>query len=308
MLDARQLDTVDPVDERQALGGVLGRMFGTVAEPTRMGRYVLERRLGAGAMGVVYLAHDPQLDRRVALKIIRSTGAAGSDGDARLEREARALARVRHPNVVAIHDVGRHDNGVFVVMEYVEGSDLEQWLCRSEGPRPWPRVLEVMVAAGHGLRAAHEVGLVHRDFKPANVLIDQQARIQVTDFGLAREPEPMSATVRTAPTATGPLSVLTTAGALVGTPAFMAPELLRGGAADASSDQFAFCVTVWRGLFGGLPFDRPTTTALLEAMEAGPPVCPGTPRVPRWLYQVVRRGLSPDPSQRFGSMADLLER
>ncbi|MCA9706677.1 MAG: serine/threonine protein kinase [Myxococcales bacterium] len=309
VVDATPLDTVDPIREEQALGGVLARMFGQEPEPTRVGRYVIERRVGAGAMGVVYLAHDPELDRRVAIKLIRTPDRASPTPEARerLEREARALARVRHPNVVAIHDVGRHDGRVFVVMEYVEGTTLEQRLGGADAPCPWREAVALLTAAGRGLLAAHEAGLVHRDFKPTNVLVDERGRVQVTDFGLARERDVEPADHGAVPSGSQPLAELTTVGAVVGTPAFMAPELLRGEPADARSDQFAFCVTLWRAVFGALPYRAPTLGALAEAMDAGPPAPPASPRIPRWLLQVLRRGLDPDPSRRFPTMRALLE-
>ncbi|MCX4247839.1 serine/threonine-protein kinase [Paraliomyxa miuraensis] len=273
--------------------------------PHTIGRYVILRRLGAGGMGVVYLATDPQLDRAVAIKVIASKGSTVRRAEAveRLEREARALARIRHPNVVVIHDVGRHEDAVFVVMEYVEGSDLRRWLSEPIGRRSWKQVVDVFIAAGQGLAAVHAAALVHRDFKPANVLVANDQRVLVTDFGLAREAEPDTASLSSGST----FSIeLTAAGTVMGTPAFMSPEQLRGAVATASSDQFAFCVSLWQGLHGARPFLGQNIRELREAIEAAPPVRPPGSKIPRWLHRALLRGLDLDPDRRFPSMDALV--
>lgn len=280
-------------------------------EPLIIGRYVIERRVGAGGMGVVYLATDPKLDRRVALKVLSSKGSSMRRAEAseRLEREARALAMVRHPNVVAIHDVGRHDDAVFVVMEYIEGADLRRWLSETIKPRSWKAVVDVLIEAGAGLEAVHAAGLVHRDFKPANVLVAHDQRVLVTDFGLAREAGPDTGSLSSGSTFS---TELTAVGAVMGTPPYMSPELLRGEAASPISDQWAFCVSLWQGLYGRRPFEGHTIRDLRETIEAGPPTRPprsSVPRpgsVPRWLHRALLRGLEPDPSLRWPSMDALL--
>ncbi|MCA9663106.1 MAG: serine/threonine protein kinase, partial [Myxococcales bacterium] len=200
-------------------------------------------------MGVVYAAHDPELDRKVALKLVR-VGASGSEERQRLLREAQAMARLAHPNVVAIFDVGERAGEVFLAMELVDGETLRAWIER--GP-PRSAVLDALIDAGRGLAAAHAKGLVHRDFKPDNVMIDGDGRVRVMDFGLAREVEraPARADEEAAAATTSALGAdLTLTGALLGTPAYMAPEVFAGAAADARADVFAFAVVLWEALYG----------------------------------------------------------
>jgi tetratricopeptide (TPR) repeat protein len=271
--------------------------------PHRIGRYTVLRALGAGGMGVVYLAEDPQLDRQVALKLLRP-GAQGADEQARLLREAQAMARLSHPNVIAVHDVGFAGGRVFVAMEYVDGGTLSAWL--RERPRPVREILRAFLAAGQGLSAAHAAGLVHRDFKPDNVLVGSDGRVRVTDFGLARlQPAPAR---RERPTPDAPAQAVTQAGTLIGSPAYMSPEQLRGEPADARSDVFSFCISLHEALYGVRPFTGDTVSALREAIEQGrlqrPPA---GARVPGWLRRALLRGLHPDPAQRPRSMDELLE-
>ncbi|MCA9713747.1 MAG: serine/threonine protein kinase, partial [Myxococcales bacterium] len=227
---------------------------------TRIARYAIIERLGAGGFGVVYRAHDPQLDRDVALKLLHP-GAGDSDARARLLREARAAAKIRHPNVVNIHDADEVDGRVFIAMELIDGVSLRAWMARA---RPWRDVLDVFLKAGDGLRAAHDVGLVHRDFKPDNVLIEHSGRVRVLDFGLARpafseDPRPESPDDAAADTLAAGASLdlmtsaLTHSGLLLGTPAYMAPEQFHHRPLDARMDQFSFCVALYEGLFGARP-------------------------------------------------------
>ncbi|MCE9673406.1 serine/threonine-protein kinase [Myxococcus stipitatus] len=269
-------------------------------------RYVVERQLGAGAMGVVYAARDPSLARQVALKVLRPEGRDIQELQRRLLHEAQALARLSHPNVVTIHDVGTHEDSVFLAMELVEGTTLEQWL---QQERPWRDVVRIFQEAGRGLAAAHSAGLVHRDFKPANVLVGAQGRVYVTDFGVARPilraalpPPPELLRVDAVPP--GPL---TRTGALLGTPAYMAPELLDGGAATERSDQFSFCVALYEALHGVRPFAGADLETLARAAREGT-LQPGErpTRVPAWLRRVVQRGLQARPEDRFPSMEALL--
>jgi eukaryotic-like serine/threonine-protein kinase len=238
---------------------------------TSIGRFVVLGVLGMGGMGVVLAAYDPQLDRKVALKLLRDdvwSGASGERGTELLLREAQTMARLAHPNVVTVHEVGLLEERVYLVMEQVEGTTLRGWL--AEATRPWPEIVELVGAAGSGLAAAHRIGVVHRDFKPDNVLVARDGRPRVADFGIV-------------------------AGATAaGTPAYMAPEQRDGGAIDARSDQYAFCVTLWEALVG----ERP------------PPdlVVPASTRAPAWLFRVLRRGLARDPEDRWPSLDALLAR
>ena len=257
---------------------------------TEVARYRVVRFIGGGGGGQVYEAFDPQLGRPVALKMIRAEVSEG----AQVVGEARALAKLSHPNVVNVHDAGIFERRAFVVMELVEGLSLERWL--ELAPRGWRQIAERFLDAGKGLAAAHAAGLVHRDVKPANVIVGVDGRARMADFGLA---EPSGHTPR--------------AGQTAGTPAYMAPEQLVGEPADARSDQFSFCVAFYWALFGQHPYRQTSVegaTLLTVAREvmAGRirPRPPGR-AVPVWLERAVARGLEADPAQRYPSMPALLE-
>ncbi|WP_426745010.1 tetratricopeptide repeat protein [Myxococcus faecalis] len=277
----------------------------------RVGHYEVLEHVGLGAMGVVFAANDPRLHRKVALKLLRSDWVkegGAEDARERLWREARALARLSHPHVVAVHDVGVHGESLFIAMDFVEGTTLRRWL-RAE-PRRWTEVLGRFLQAGEGLAAAHARGLVHRDFKPDNVLVGVDGRVRVTDFGLARLTQTSlpggveSAVLDGA--SSGDAGTVTQPGALLGTPAYMAPEQLEGRPADARSDQFSFCVALHEGLYGRRPFEASSRAALVQAIRAGPPVSSGEARVPARIRRAVLRGLSADPTARHPSMEALL--
>ena len=280
------------------------------AEPTlQIGRYRVLDRLGAGGMGVVYAAYDPELDRTVAIKLIYG------DSDARglqrsqelLRREAQALAKLAHPNIVAIHDVGVHAGQVFVAMEFVVGRTMRQWW--EQHDPDWQEVLAAMVQAGRGIIAAHAAGLVHRDIKPDNLLIGDDGRVRVADFGIARHaPNAAPSTPIPYPSGSGrELATIGERGALIGTPAYMPPEQHDGGEVGPYSDQFSFCVTLWEGLFGQRPFVG-EAAKLPGIIRAGVPTRPeGAPELPAWLAQAVRRGLSPRYEDRWPSMQALLD-
>ncbi len=278
-----------------------------------VGRYVVLARVGAGAMGLVYAAYDPDLDRKVALKLLKRR--AGADTDAaqtRLQREALALAKLNNPNVVSVHDVGVHAGQVFLAMEFVEGRTLRAWIADAPdgGPWPWREVVKVFAAAGRGLAAAHQQGLIHRDFKPDNVMLGDDGRVRVMDFGLAR-PSELTSTLdegeRSNTSQRVLVSALTRTGAMVGTPAYMAPEQFEGNA-DARSDQFSFCVALYQALYGQRPFAGDDLNSLLAAIDARAVTpAPGSASVPAWLRQVVLRGLSARPERRWPSMLALLE-
>jgi tetratricopeptide (TPR) repeat protein len=276
---------------------------------TTFGRYVILEPLGAGAMGVVYAAYDPELGRKVALKLVRAEAhddSTASSLQARLVREAKAAAALTHPNVVVVHDVGTLEGRVYVSMEFVDGRTLGEWL--AEEPRTWRAILAVFRQAGEGLAAAHDAGIVHRDFKPDNVLVGRDGRVRVTDFGLAlaigagTEPDPSSR----GGARRGGMSVTRT-GALVGTPAYMAPEQLDARAVDARADQYAFAVSLYEGLYGERPFSARDVEALLRARKEGlPRQAPRGRAVPARVRRVVLRAMSGDRDARFADMRALL--
>ncbi|HVE83509.1 MAG TPA: serine/threonine-protein kinase, partial [Myxococcales bacterium] len=285
-----------------------------------IGRYLILRQLGEGGMGVVYAAFDPELDRKIALKLLRPArrSSRSTVAQARLLREAQAMARISHPNVVAVHDVGAHgDEGVFVAMELVQGGTLTDWVER--GPRKLDELLRVFIEAGRGLAAAHAAGLVHRDFKPENVLVGADGRVRVTDFGLARVDETTAELADAPNLPTSP--ALTQDGAIVGTPLFMSPEQAQGRVPDARSDQYGFCASLHWAIYGQpppSPFVHPdsdastvnrTAEAYAKAASPGPPrtlVLPKEPKLPSALRRALLRGLSGNAEDRFGSMDELL--
>ncbi len=271
--------------------------------PSHVGRFRLERLLGAGGMGVVYLAHDPDLDRRVAVKLLHQRLTNEPHGQRRMLREAKAMAKLQHPNVVTVYEFGTIDDRMWIAMELVEGTTLSEW--RRAEKRTWIAGLDVMLAAGRGLRAAHAAGLVHRDIKPDNIMISEDGRVRVMDFGLVRAHSDGVVASNQAPRPAADLA-LTGADALVGTPRYMAPEQYRMAEADARSDQYAWCVACWEVVYGQHPFPQRSLVALSDAILAGkitPP--PIDHPAPDWLREVLTRGLSVDPAGRFADMREL---
>jgi len=279
-------------------GGRRGKVAPAVDPGDSLGRYTVQRRIGVGGMGVVYAAHDPELDRRVAIKVLRRHGRGAA-----LLREAKALASLNHPNVVGVHDVGVHEGQVWLAMEFVEGQTLADWV--ADQKPGWQETLAVLVRAGEGLAAAHDEGLVHRDFKPANVMVANDGRVIVMDFGLAvfEAGHAASEVPEVAPdSTTNPQTQR-----LVGTPGYMAPEQMWQLPATTQSDQFAFCASAWEALFGERPFHGATLPALVESVTEGrrrPP--PANTRVPRWLRVAFERGLEIEAPDRWRSMSALL--
>jgi eukaryotic-like serine/threonine-protein kinase len=273
----------DPAGEPQPAGPEAG---------TRIGRFVVTGPLGAGGMGVVVAAYDPDLDRKVAIKLLHPRLAERSDTlVARLLREAQAMARIRHPNVITVHEVGTYLGQVFIAMEYIDGGTLAAWLQR---PRPWREVVAVFVAAGRGLAAAHALGLVHRDFKPDNVLVGRDGRVLVTDFGVVGVTGAAAGAPASPEAPPSPLAqTITRTGSVMGTPGYMAPEQAAGEEIDARADQYAFCVALYRAFVGRLPREQP-------------PRIPPDAWMPRFLRPLVVRGLAPRPSDRHPSLAALL--
>ena len=333
----------DPEPVATVSPDVVDRDVGSRPPGERVGGYQLVRLLGAGGMGEVYLATDERLRRQVAVKVVRP-GAFGAgravEARDRLLREAQAMARLVHPNVVVVHEAGLSGDDVFVAMEYVEGTTLRGWLAAA--PRPWRDVVRMFVAAGRGLAAAHHAGLVHRDFKPDNVLVGDDGRVRVSDFGLAGPsgagpsgggagdddagggadrggsteatagPD-RGGDISAAPTLPGaalgtastvvhdPLAAFSLA--IAGTPRYMAPEQHAGRAVDARGDQFAFCVALWEGITGRPPFPAATYAALRAQVEAGTPIdADGARPMPSWLRAILARGLSARRDARFPTM------
>lgn len=342
------------LEENIALAALESKLFGRGRKWVALSRYVIFRRIGTGGAGLVYQAYDPELDRKVAIKILHTRGTRGRRGAARLMREAQAMARLSHPNVIAVHDVGHYTEadlgfesgsapaeleipprGVFLVMELVPGTDIGSWL--EARRRSWREIVAVFVQAGRGIAAAHLAGLVHRDFKPGNVLVGDDGRVRVLDFGLARALDSIDVTPRpkvaeresergdeagpgpvrepAAPLANGSAAVegawssaVTQDGAVLGTPAFMAPEQHAAADVDERTDQFSYCAALYSALIRASPFAGDSLEELAEAKKEGrlrPP--PADARVPRALLRVLRRGLQPDPSQRYSSMSRLLD-
>ncbi|HVV15569.1 MAG TPA: protein kinase [Polyangia bacterium] len=306
-------------------------------------RFVVLGLVGRGGMGEVYAAYDPELDRKVAIKLLRTRDAA--EAKSRLLREAQAIAKLQHPNVVVVYDVGTHGENVFIAMEFVEGRTVNGWLQSARRTRR--EILDVYLAAGRGLAAAHAAGLVHRDFKPDNVMVTNDGQVRVMDFGLARhvgdETEPTGGTATLSPAAALEIArrmdlgldtdatielgspgrimsrtpaqsantylsmKLTQTGAMLGTPAYMAPEQFAGGRTDERTDQFSFCVALYEAVYDQRPFAGETFQALMTSVTTGEiRPAPAKPSVPGWIRRALLRGMTADPQQRHPSMTALL--
>jgi eukaryotic-like serine/threonine-protein kinase len=300
----RASESWEPLEIEDARAHVVETVCDVPRSPVRIGRYVVLERIGRGTNGIVYSAYDPDLHRRVAVKVLRPHNRQMPGATELLLREARAIARLSHPNVVAVHDVGTttadHGGlppGVFIVMELVDGARLDEWLAQQR--RRWRDVLDTLVPIGKGLLAAHRRGLVHRDVKPANVLLGTDGRARLADFGLVS----LCAASAEASRALGPSDPFH--GTAVGTPATMAPEQHLGRPADARTDQYGYCATLHMALHGRLPFAATGLEALLAAKRTQRPIGSATD-VPAWLDDVIARGLAPDPARRFADMGELV--
>ena len=291
-------------------GGEEGTASPLVSRGEAVGRYIIIDEIGRGGMGVVYAAYDPELDRKVALKLLRPK-AASRDGlpraRERLAREAQAMAKLSHDNVVRVFDVGTHGDRVFVALEFIDGETLGRWLARER--RSWQEVLPLFVQAGRGLAAAHAEGLIHRDFKPENVMLDRRGHVSVMDFGLAR-PAGNTLSSPDMPHDSVDSSAeidLTATGFVIGTPAYMSPEQIAHAAIDPRADQFSFCVALFEGLYGRRPFAGKTMAELQKAIARSDPSERTDASAPGWLRRAVLRGLSPKAPDRWPSMNALLD-
>lgn len=279
---------------------------------TAIGRYIIKKVIGRGGMGVVYVAHDPGLNRRIAIKILHTNKGSDSINDpesarTRLLREAQAMAAIGHPNLVQVHDVGTYQGAVFIAMEFVNGRTLREWSAETTS-EDWEDILQVFIAAGEALHAAHEAKLIHRDFKPDNVMLGFDSRVRVMDFGLARSTGERkasdSATMNTSDILGRPL---TATGMIMGTPAYMAPEQFLGEPTDARTDQFAFCVSLFEALYGYRPFQGKNMTEVAKAVMRGKiKLPPKSHPAPDHILDALLQGLQCTPEDRHESMAALL--
>ncbi|MBW1811452.1 MAG: serine/threonine protein kinase, partial [Deltaproteobacteria bacterium] len=302
--DDHNSDTVHPEQETSQTTSSLPR-------GTNLGRFVVLEQIGAGGMGVVYSAYDSVLDRKVAVKLLRfdCEGEAAAVRQDRLMREARAMAQLAHPNVNTVFDVGTYRGQVFVAMELIDGLTLTGWL--QQKTRSVRQILDVFLQAGRGLAAAHRASLIHRDVKPDNLLIGNDGRVRVTDFGLvashSSDQAPGEKAAVSSQKSDEDSESLTQTGAAMGSPAYMSPEQHRGEVVSVSSDQFSFCVALFEALYGKRPFSGDSGEQLAANVIAGsldPSSKSGA--VPAWVRQIVLRGLRSNIADRFSSMDALL--
>ena len=306
-----QDDTEDTLGDVQTL-----RKVADLKEGTRIHRYQILGLIGKGGMGAVYRAYDPELDRSIAIKILTvlpKEGETASRPQTRLMREAQALAKLSHPNVVAVHDVGTFEQGVYIAMEYVKGKTLREWI--KEDKPTQKEIVRATLDAGRGLQAAHVEGIVHRDFKPDNVIVGDRGQVKVLDFGLARSagaeeataPHEITTSLHESSSGENLLSTpLTRVGAMVGTIVYMAPEHFQFRELDDKTDQFSFCVTLFEALYGKRPFTGKTTEELGQHIASGRIEIPPEASVPKWIEELLLKGLSVSKSDRYDSMAQLL--
>ena len=257
------------------------------ALPTSIGRYQVKRAIGQGAMGVVYLAEDPLLKRRLAIKVVRASGEERDNALERFKREAEISAQLNHPNIVTIYDVGDEPTlGPFLAMEYVEGSSLGKFV--QDGSLDMETRFGILIQAMRALRSAHRHAIVHRDVKPDNILVSEDGRVKLMDFGIAKTMAPR----------------LTSSGEFLGSPAYSAPELLRGNEPTPSSDRYAFAVTAFELLTGVLPHPGSNVAAVITHILMEPPVIPSG--MSGDMAKVFRQAMAPDPDERPGSLMEFL--
>ncbi len=279
-----------------------GRLSGlpSFLETNHLERFILLSEIGRGAMGTVLLASDPRLHRQVAIKVLHATD---PEAQARLEQEAQALAKLSHPNIVTVFDVGQFQGRIYMAMEYIDGSSLRAWL--AAGAQTEREIVEVFVQAGEGLAAAHRAGVIHRDFKPDNVLVGRDGRVRVLDFGLARDNVEREWEGDPEGFANGQTVLVTRTGLVVGTPAYMAPEQYAAAPLSPATDQFAFAVALSEALYGERPFAGDTLEAVRENVVHARLRMP--PRARGSVYwPAILRALAHDPSRRFGAMFEFL--
>ncbi len=292
------------IDSDRLEASVFAKVFAKTPRRISVGRYRILDEVGAGGMGQVFSAYDEELDRKVAIKVVRGSYTSEHAGT-RLRREAQALGRLTHPNVVAVHEIGEHNGQLFVAMEFVQGQTLRAWQTEHRGDVP--AILDVYRQAARGLQAAHEAGVVHRDFKPDNALLGTDGRVRVVDFGLA---SPMEGDVRTPtlpPASTEHTLPVTETGAVLGTPSYMAPEQFAGDPTEPRTDQFAFCVALWEALFGERPFEGSSYAELAANVTCGarrPP--PRDAPVPASIRAALDTGLATRPERRHADMAAIV--
>ncbi len=277
-----------------------------IVQTTRLGRFMLLKEIGSGGMGTVFAAYDEQLDRKVALKILRKPRVGSARQRLQILREARAAARISHPNVVSIYEVNEADGLIHIAMEYVEGETLLKW--QAKGGHQWRDILGLYLQVGMALQAAHDADVVHRDFKPDNVLIGDDGRPRVVDFGLARVGSedlglPSTSVEHAELRAMGRISLT---GVIAGTLGYMSPEQYRGGNVDARSDQWSFCASLFEALYGVLPFAGKTMAEYAENVYGRPRPRPSNSLVPEEVHSALLRGLNCEPDKRFSSMAELM--
>lgn len=302
--------TVDPSSEEDSRRGALPRAR---APQPQIGRFVVLHQLGVGGMGTVFAAFDTQLDRKVALKILHPPGEGASYERQRQRtlREAKALARVSHPRVVSVYEVGESAGQVYLAMEFVDGTTLRSW--QSQSPRTWREVLHIYLQAGAGLQAAHQSGIVHRDFKPDNVLVDRSGAPRVVDFGIACMDTPQPDEEETGNGSdTVQVGTLTANGVALGTIGYMSPEQSAGARIDAASDQWSFCAALYEALYGYLPFLDARSLGIWSEQRPPLDLTPRPPsadsKIPPEIFRILSRGLSREGSERFPDMLALLFR
>ncbi len=303
---AAPLAAPSPIEIASTVAGTAASTPIRHAGATAFGRFLLLRKLGEGGMGEVFSGYDEQLDRKVAIKLLHAAYAP-EETQKRMLREAQALARLSHPNVVAIHEVGQVEDNVFVVMEHIDGITLHEW--QDDPSRTVGEILDAYAQAGRGLAAVHAAGMVHRDFKPHNAMIDREGRVRLLDFGLAHARGVVSsgkADESRVPDALA--SQLTAEGAISGTPAYMSPEQFAGNAMDARSDQFSFCVALYEALYKKLPAPEGASTQMFPGLSQQLAKPPQRDDIPARIAELLMRGLSWDENARFPDMNALLER